>query len=414
MPITRRIAAVFALLLAVAGCATRPAPGGSNSVLLVSVDGLRPTDITAASMPVLNALGQAGVRAEGMRPSYPTLTFPNHYSVVTGLRPDRHGIVHNSMRDAGLGTFRPSNREAVGSTGWWGGVPVWISAERAGLRTATLFWPGSEAEIEGVRPREWRPYEEGTNPAANAATVAAWLAAPEQERPRFATLYFDQVDEASHAHGPDSAEAQAARANVDAALGLLVRRLRDSGRLAHTNLVIVSDHGFETVRPAQRLSTDALVPADVAEAISDGQVVGFAPLPGKTAAAEHALLGRHATHACWRKSELPAHWDYGSHPRIPAIVCQMAPGWEALWPNKAAWLAKNQPDQVRGAHGYDPDLPQMRASFIASGPAFRTRTRLPVFDNVDVYPLLMHLLQLPAEAGDGELTPLLPALRGRP
>lgn len=408
---TRRIAAVFALLLALTGCATHPAPTEPAGVLLVSVDGLRPTDITAKRMPVLHALGQAGVRAEGMRPSYPTLTFPNHYSVITGLRPDRHGIVHNSMRDTTLGTFRPSIREAVGSTGWWGGVPVWISAERAGLRTATLFWPGSEAEIKGFRPREWRPYEEGTDPATNAATVAAWLAAPERERPRFATLYFDQVDEASHAHGPDSAEAQTARANVDAALGLLVRRLRDSGRLASTNLVIVSDHGFETVRPDQRLSTDALVPADVAEAISDGQVIGFTPLPGKAAEAERVLLGHHPTHACWRKSELPAQWAYGSHPRIPAIVCQMAPGWEALWPNKVEWLQEHQPDEVRGAHGYDPDLPQMRASFIASGPAFRAGARLPVFDNVDVYPLLMHLLQLPAEPGDGELTPLLPALR---
>ena len=408
---TRRIAAVFALLLALTGCATHPAPTEPAGVLLVSVDGLRPTDITAKRMPVLHALGQAGVRADGMRPSYPTLTFPNHYSVITGLRPDRHGIVHNSMRDADLGSFRPSLREAVGSTGWWGGVPVWISAERAGLRTATLFWPGSEAEIQGFRPREWRPYEEGTDPATNAATVAAWLAAPERERPRFATLYFDQVDEASHAHGPDSAEAQVARANVDAALGLLVRRLRDSGRLAYTNLVIVSDHGFETVRPDQRLSTDALVPADVAEAISDGQVIGFMPLPGKAAEAERVLLGHHPTHACWRKSELPAQWEYGSHPRIPAIVCQMAPGWEALWPNKVEWLQEHQPDEVRGAHGYDPDLPQMRASFIASGPAFRAGIRLPVFDNVDVYPLLMRLLQLPAEPGDGDITPLLPALR---
>ena len=193
-----------------------------------------------------------------------------------------------------------------------------------------------------------------------------------------------------------------------------LRGLRDGGQLARTNLVIVSDHGFDTVPPSQRLLTTALAPADVAEAVSDGQVVGFAPLPGKTAQAERALLGRHPTHACWRKAELPARWDYGTHPRIPAIVCQMAPGWEALWPNRMAWVNRHQPGQVRGAHGYDPDLPQMRASFIASGPGFRPGTRLPVFDNVDVYPLLMHLLQLPAEAGDGEITPLLPALVERP
>ena len=414
MPSTRRIAALAVVLFAIAGCATRPTATDPASVLLVSVDGLRPTDITADRMPVLHALGEAGVRAKGMRPSYPTLTFPNHYSVVTGLRPDRHGIVHNSMRDADLGSFRPALREAVGSAGWWGGTPVWVSAERAGLRTATLFWPGSEAAIQGTRPREWRAYEDNTNAAANATTVVDWLQAPAAHRPRFATLYFDQVDEASHAHGPDSREAQSARREVDAAIGLLLGRLRESGQLAQTNLIVVSDHGFETVPPTQRLRTSDLAPADVAEAISDGQVVGFAPLLGKTGQAERALLGLHPTHACWRKSELPPHWEYGSHPRIPAIVCQMAPGWEALWPTKADWLANNQPHQVRGAHGYDPDLPQMRASFIASGPAFRPGTRLPVFDNVDVYPLLMRLLQLPAEANDGEITPLLPALREGP
>ena len=410
----RLLPALACLLFASVGCATRPAPPPPPTVLLVSVDGLRPTDITPAQMPVLNALGDAGVRADGMRPSFPALTFPNHYALVTGLRPDHHGIVHNTMRDATLGSFRTASREAVGTAGWWGGVPVWVSAERAGLRTATMFWPGSEAAIHGVRPHTWRAYADDTRAADNAATVVAWLAVPASQRPRFATLYLDQVDEASHEHGPDSPQAQAARAEVDAALGELLHSLQQRGLRDAVNLVVVSDHGFASVPPDQRIATTDMVPANLAEAISDGQVIGFSPLPGKTAEPERVLLGRHAQYACWRRQELPARWQYGTHPRVPAIVCQMDPGWDALWPGKTEWLQQHQRQQMRGSHGYDPELPSMRASFIASGPAFRTQVTLPVFDNVDVYPLLMRLLRLPAEPNDGDITPLLPALQDSP
>ena len=410
----RLLPALACLLFASVGCATRLDPPPPPTVLLVSVDGLRPADITPAQMPVLNALGDAGVRADGMRPSFPALTFPNHYALVTGLRPDHHGIVHNTMRDATLGSFRTASREAVGTAGWWGGVPVWVSAERAGLRTATMFWPGSEAAIHGVRPHTWRAYADDTRAADNAATVIAWLAVPASQRPRFATLYLDQVDEASHEHGPDSPQAQAARTEVDAALGELLHSLQQRGLHDAVNLVVVSDHGFASVPPNQRIATTDMVSADLAEAISDGQVIGFAPLPGKTAETERVLLGRHAQYACWRRQELPARWQYGTHPRVPAIVCQMDPGWDALWPGKTEWLQQHQPQQMRGSHGYDPELPSMRASFIASGPAFRTQVTLPVFDNVDVYPLLMRLLHLPAEPNDGDLTPLLPALQDSP
>jgi predicted AlkP superfamily pyrophosphatase or phosphodiesterase len=402
-------ALALALLLLSSGCATPPPAHRPASLLLISVDGLRPTDVTPAAMPALSALGDANVRAEGMRPSYPALTFPNHYALVTGLRPDRHGIVHNSMADATLGRFRTSDRAAVETGDWWGGTPVWVSVQRAGLRSATMFWPGSEAEIDGVRPWQWRPYRDGTGAADSVAQVLHWLALPAGERPRFVTMYLDQVDEASHGHGPDSPHAAMARREVDAAIARLLQGLRDAGLADAVNLLVVSDHGFETIPPGHALRVEDMAPADVAEAVSDGQVIGFAPLPGKTAEAERLLLGRHAQYACWRKQELPARWHYGAHPRIPAIVCQMDAGWDALWPKKYATVMRHK-DETRGSHGFDPDLPSMRATFIAAGPAFAHGVRLPVFDNVDVYPLLMRLLALPAEPNDGDLAPLLPAL----
>ncbi len=413
LPLPRRALAALALL-PIAGCATHPDTAPPPTLLLVSVDGLRPTDITAEDMPALDRLGETGVRAQGMRPSYPALTFPNHYAMVTGLRPDHHGIVHNSMSDAALGKFRTSDHAAVGTSGWWGGTPAWVSVQRAGLRAAVMFWPGSEAAVQGVRPWQWRAYRDDARAADSVAQVLQWIRKPAGEHPRLVLMYLDQVDEASHAFGPDSGEADAARREVDDAIAGLLRGLRDAHRLPSTNLLVVSDHGFDTVLAGHAIRVTDMAPADVAEAVSDGQVIGFAPLPGKTAEAERALLGRHAQYTCWRRQELPARWHYGTHPRVPAIVCQMDPGWDALWPQKYEWMQRNQNGRIRGSHGYDPDLPQMRASFIASGPDFREHVTLPVFDNVDVYPLLMRLLRLPAEANDGDIAPLLPALRDAP
>ena len=394
-----RSASLLLAFACLAACAHAPSTADTRTpLLLVSVDGLRPGDVTPALMPRLSELARHGVRAEGMRPSYPSLTFPNHYTLVTGLRPDRHGIVHNTMRDATLGDFRLSRREAVGDGRWWGGVPVWVSAERAGLRTATLFWPGSEAEIDGVRPSRWTLFDQSMPADARSDTVAGWLLEPADRRPAFATLYFDEVDHDSHMHGPDSEQARAAIRGTDAAIGRLLDALDARGIRGQVNIVVVSDHGMAEVAPANAVAIEEMAPPDIAENVSGGQVVTFIPKAGHEAQARSRLLGRHARYECHDKQALPARWHYGSHPRIPPIVCQMDEGWDAL---PAAILVR-RPATPRGSHGYDPALPSMRATFIAAGPAFRPGTSMPVFDNVDVYPLLMRLLQLQPAANDGD------------
>ncbi len=193
---------------------------------------------------------------------------------------------------------------------------------------------------------------------------------------------------------------------VDDALARLLAGLRQRRLLDAVNLVIVSDHGMASVPAAQVLAVEDMVPPALADAVTTGQVLGFQPRPGNEAAAEARLLGRHAHYACWRKGELPARWHYGTHPRVPPIVCQMDEGWDAI---PVIWMDK-RPMHTRGSHGYDPDLPSMRAVFVASGPSFRAGTRLPAFDNVNVYPLLAHLLGIAAAPNDGDLAPLLPAL----
>ena len=402
----------LAWLLCLAACTSLSSgptghAGGPRSLLLVSLDGVHPDDLERGDTPRLDRLAREGVRARWMTPSYPALTFPHHYTLVTGLRPDRHGIVHNTMRDPVLGDFTLRLRDAVGDGRWWGGEPLWVTAERAGLPTATLFWPGSEAPVQGVRPRRWHPFDARMPIAARVATVAAWLAEPAATRPRLATLYFEHPDDAAHSHGPGSPQLRAALREVDAAIGRLLDELDRSGAAARTDIVIVSDHGMAQVPPGQVVATEDMVDPGDARLVSHGQVLGFDPLPGREAAAEDRLLGRHRHHACWRRHELPARWHYGRHPRVPPIVCQMDVGWDAV---PRAHLARRAPG-TRGSHGYDPADPAMRAIFIASGPSFRRGVSLAPFGNVDVYPLLARLLGLAPADHDGDPATLLPALR---
>ena len=200
--------------------ATAPATAtAAHPLLLISLDGVNPQYLGRGDTPNLDRLAAEGVQAQWMNPSYPSLTFPNHYTVVTGLRPDHHGIVHNTMQDAELGRFWLANREAVGDGRWWGGEPIWVGAEKAGLATATLSWPGSEAAIQGVRPQRWLPFDAQRPIAARVDTVAGWLTGPEVTRPRLATLYFEHVDTAGHEHGPDSPQRHQALREVDAGVG---------------------------------------------------------------------------------------------------------------------------------------------------------------------------------------------------
>jgi predicted AlkP superfamily pyrophosphatase or phosphodiesterase len=410
----RPVAATI-LALTVTACAPLGSPvpqpahrTGPAPVLLISLDAFRADYLRRGLTPNLARLAREGVRAEWMTTSYPSLTFPNHYSIVTGLRPDHHGIVHNNMRDARLGAFSLNNREAVGNGAWWGGEPVWVTAEKAGLPTATFFWPGSEAAIEGVRPTRWMPYDETMSVSARVDSVLAWLSEPETTRPRFGTLYAETLDDVGHSHGPDSVEMRGALRQVDAAMGRLIDGLASRGLLDEVNLIVTSDHGMAPVAPGNTVAIEEMVDSRDAAVVSTGQSVGFNPLAGREREAYAKLLGKHSQYDCWRKSELPERWHYGQNARVPEIVCQMHEGWDAA---PRAALAKRPEGVTRGSHGFDPALTSMRAIFIARGPSLRRGLIVPPIDNVDVYPLLMSLLGLPPAEHDGNPRALTPALK---
>ena len=410
-----RLTCSLALLLPLAACTTTPSPSAPVAradapppkLLLISIDGLRADALDRGLTPNLQRIIDGGVRARWMTPSYPSLTFPNHYTIVTGLRPDHHGIVNNSMDDAQLGRFSLGDRDAVTNSGWWGGEPIWVGAEKVGVRTATTSWPGSEAEIDGTRPSQWQVYNSKEPLQQRARTVLEWLAQTDADAPRLTTLYMESVDKAGHNHGPDSTEYRDAIVQADEIVGQVLDGLEAEGLAATTNVIVVSDHGMASVAEGHVVSTESMADPSIARNVSQGQSVGFAPVAGREAQAERALLGRHAHYECWKKESLPARWHYGSHPRVPPIVCQMDEGWDAL----RAERISTRTHQDRGSHGYDNALPSMRAVFVARGPSFRQGLVIDGFDNVDVYPLLAQLLQVPAAPNDGNAETLQKTLR---
>ena len=428
-----RLIPSLAALAAVSGCAypwtppalpaaTTPAPLAvapdaaprAPVTILVSIDGFRPDYLDRGITPNLSRLAAEGVTGP-MRPSFPSKTYPNHWTLVTGLRPDRHGITANSMEDPA----RPSETFTMATDDpfWWNAAPpVWVTAEKAGIPTASMFWPGSVVGWGGTRGSEWPNYvANGTRPtdwqafsqqmpdANRVRTVLDWMRRPAATRPRFVTTYFDVVDTAGHSHGPTSPEVDAAIADVDRAIGELVAGLAEQGQPA--NLIVVSDHGMTATSSDRVIALDQLVPPAHARVFESGPYATFVPQPGREAAVAGALLKPHAHLQCWRKAEIPARFHYGSNPRVPPFLCLADDGWMTY---------KTAPTTPfsRGDHGYDNALPSMRALFIANGPAFAPGRRLEAFDNVSVAPLLRTLLGLPADSTlDGTDAPFRSVLK---
>ncbi|MFT4091685.1 MAG: ectonucleotide pyrophosphatase/phosphodiesterase [Asticcacaulis sp.] len=376
-------------------------------LILISIDGFHPDYLTRGVTPNLNAIGQQGVSAV-MRPSFPSVTFPNHYTLVTGLRPDHHGVVGNTMIDPRRPDqrFSLSNAAAVTDRFWWDdGVPFWVSAEQAGMKTGTMFWPGSEAEIRGVRPSYYVKFNQKLPGDARVDQVLAWLDLPEGERPQATTLYFDIVDTAGHHHGPESEKINEAVASVDQSIGYLLTQLKARGLDGKVNIVVVSDHGMSPTAAERGVFLDELIPADSYRFVTLGPVAMLNAVDGRDAEVAAGLLKEHEHMQCWRKGELPERLQFGTHIRVPAFVCMA----EARW-----LIAQNRTKGVGytgGAHGYDPESPDMASSFIAAGPGIRQGVALSTFDNVDVYPFVMHLLKLKPEPNDGSLKALEPAIR---
>jgi predicted AlkP superfamily pyrophosphatase or phosphodiesterase len=377
------------------------------TLILISIDGFRADYQTQYPHPVLDALSREGVRARWMTPSYPSLTFPNHYAIATGLYPEHNGIVANDIYDPVFdAVFGLSKRAEVENGRWWGGEPIWITAEKQGQRASATFWPGSEAEIKGTRPTYFKSYDDKVSAFDRVDSVLSLLDLPLEKRPAFLTLYFSDVDHAGHDFSPNSPEVAQAIALVDSALERLLKGLRERNIDQKVNLVVVSDHGMAPVPVANIVVLDDYFDSKLAKQIVwGGQLTNIFARPGQEAALFRSLKRKELRHArCYRKQAVPARFHYHSNRRIGTIVCMAEESWRMQ--SRARYEEDRKkpdlPTNVRGAHGYDNELRSMRAIFIARGPAFKRGTTVRPFANVNVYQIMARVLGLRPAPNDGD------------
>lgn len=407
-----RICLALTIMAFAAGCADRPdrisadTPPEESIVILVGLDGFRWDAAARADTPNFDRLAAAGVSSAGMIPVFPSLSFPNLYTLVTGLYPQNHGIVANEMYDPYTDSYFSSKVFDDGR--WWGGEPIWVTLEKQGVRTATVGWIASEAEIGGKRPTYVTPYFPdlvAMMPDQRADTVLELLDLPDGERPRFLTLYHDEVDNFAHAFGVGSLAEKAAIERMDAMIGRLLDGLESRDLMSRTTVIVVADHGMANIVDGQVIYLDDFI--DIAslrrEALGLGPIANIWPIEDDAEDVFQRLAGAHPHLKVYRRADIPARYRLGDNPRMPPILVVADEGWMMTAHGmEPAPQVPGGPSFPRGMHGYDNQSRDMHAIFIASGSAVRRGVEIGPFRNVNVYGLIAHIIGVEPAPNDGD------------
>lgn len=371
------------IFLALAGLSHAGPTEPSSTVILISLDGTRPADLNATALPVLTSLANQGLRAERMTPVFPSNTFPNHVTLVTGVRPQEHGIVNNSFRDPRRGVFR---KQEIPS--WVEVEPLWSLLGREGVPSASYHWVGSEGPWPGGGgPAYWKPFDAKTPEMTKVEQVLKWLQIEEAcQRPRFVTLWFHGADHAGHVYGPGSDEVVRSLRLQDRALARLWSGLADLGIRDTTTLVLLSDHGMAEPSGRVDLTTELAAAGVEASVFGTG---GFAIVelhsPSVTARSEAVAVIRDAGLSGYPREEAPEKLEVG-HERFGDIVV-IAPSTKAIV----------RPGlELRGFHGYPAENPAMSAFLAIVGPGVPAGRVIPEARSLDIAPTLLALLGVEA------------------
>ena len=388
-------------------------PAPASPLLLISLDGFRwdYCDLFAAETPTLRTLKREGVSARGLIPVFPSNTFPNHYSIATGLYPARHGMVNNDFFDPALGEFFHFNvAQMVRDPRWWGGEPIWVTAIKQGRKAAVSFWVGSEAEVAGVRPTFWRPFENNLPFERRLEEFTSWLALPAAERPAVIACYLDGTNNAGHRFGPTSPQVVAAARVADQQIAALLAQMRTAD--LEPNIIVVSDHGMTATSADRAVIVDEIIDLQTVQIDAEGSTLALRPREGDAKKLVRAF-DRIAHVKAYLAEDLPAHFHYRDNPRIAPVWVLPENGWHvvtrALFQKYQARYAEN--GYLAGDHGYDPMLPAMRGVFIAQGPAFRRGVQLDEVENIHIYNLICAALKLTPAKNDGDARLVKAALR---
>ncbi|XP_068189573.1 ectonucleotide pyrophosphatase/phosphodiesterase family member 3 isoform X2 [Antennarius striatus] len=380
-----------------------PAGFSRQPLLLVSLDGLRSEYLHTWSslMPVLDKLQTCGTSAPYMQAAFPSKTFPNHYTIVTGLYPESNGLIDNTMYDPVFNAIFNLSGPEKNNPDWYLGEPIWLTAKRQGLKSGTFFWPGSDVKISGSFPDIYEPYNGKVPFEERVFTVLKWLQLPDDERPDFFTLYLEEPDKSGHSYGPVSGGVIQAIQGVDRIMGQLMNGLKQIGLHRCLNMVVLADHGMEEISCDRKEVLQDLV-GDVSRYWVTEGPFGRIRAKDKDFIMDSAGLVSNMT--CrkpdqkvkpYLKAHLPKRLHYASSRRIEDVNVLV----------DARWLFERYPDSLKfcsgGNHGYDNDVDSMHAMFLSYGPRFRYRTQIEPFSNIELYNLMCDVLQISPSDNNG-------------
>ena len=382
------------------------AEGRDTYTVIISLDGLRWDYLDTYDVPFMNQLAREGVAAV-MQPSFPSKTFPNHYTLATGLVPDHHGIISNTFWDRERGVeFSLGNKDTRNKGYYYGGDPVWLTAKRQGVKTATVFWVGSDVAIQGEHPTYWKDYQtEQLDYEARVDEILRLLRLPEEKRPHLVMAYFEEPDRSGHNYGPLNRVTRRAMEDMDLLLSLMWTRIQMLPIGNQVNLIITGDHGMTSVDPKRFVDIDDVLPKHwYTRFCNDYPTLIYASGPQYIDSICDAL--RQVDHVrAWKAADVPAYLNYGTNKNMGDVVVLPDVGW--LFADKPS-------DTQRGSHGFDHTAADMQVGFRAIGPDFKKGYRKEDrFGNVCVYPLLCHLLGVTPSPNDGSLDEVRDMLRAQ-
>ncbi|UYW01598.1 ectonucleotide pyrophosphatase/phosphodiesterase [Flavobacterium agricola] len=362
-------------------------------VILISIDGYRYDYTDKYSAKNIKQMADSGVKAKAMIPSYPTITFPNHWSIITGLYPAHHGIVDNFFIDEDRKeSYQMSNADNAEDGTWYGGNPLWSLAEGQGVVSASLQWVGSASDAGGNRPTYYYRYHEKFTPEQKVDKVVDWLKLPADQRPHFISLYFPEVDSAGHHFGPDSEQTEQAVQLIDQAIGKLITNV-NALHLPNVNFVIVSDHGMKKVNKDEPIRIPAmLLNKDKYEYINSQSLLRVHVKDKKDIKATYKALKKNKTkdYQVYLAKKFPKNLHFSTKDDVFNRI-----GDIFLVPDAPHIFLENFKKTTTGKHGYNPyAVPEMKAIFYANGPEFKAAIEIDAFENVNVYPLIAEILDL--------------------
>jgi len=375
--------------------------GGSKPyVLLVSFDGFRWDYLNRNITPNLEKVRLNGASAISLRSAFPTKTFPNHQSIITGMYIENHGIISNYFRDEYHDMiYRMGDTNAVRDSRWYQGEAFWETAERNGIKTASYFWPGSEVKLDYRHPTYYEVYDHWQTYEKKVGGVMKWLQLPHEQRPHFITLYFHETDTYGHEYGTNSDQTNDAIMKLDTIAGYIFNQLEKINMIDSVNVIFVSDHGMTDISKDRVINIEKMIEQYDCKFNDDGPFMQINPTADKRLEVYNILKRNEKHYKVYLKEEMPDYYHYSKNPFIYSILLVADLGWSLVTNKRSDYYPES-----KGNHGYDNNQMDMHGIFLAIGPDFKQGYRTGTLWNIDIYPLLCKIFDIyPRSNIDGKL-----------